>query len=70
MEWDGAVALPAGVPDSLDLPADPQLVHDLAQSLNADLGSERAKIAGFVPAAGFHSVEDEAGRIAQRRHVC
>ena len=66
----GPVTPPAGVSDTLDLPADPQLVHDLAQSFNADVGIERAKILGFVPAVGFHAVEDEAGGVAQRGHDC
>ena len=70
MGWRGAVTPPAGVPDTLDLPADPELVHDLAQPFNADVGNEPAKILGFVPAVRFHSVEDEAGGVAQRGHAC
>jgi hypothetical protein len=35
---------PAGVPNTLDLAVDPQLVHDLAETFNAGVGDKRAKI--------------------------
>jgi hypothetical protein len=66
----GPVTPPAGVPATLDLPADPQLVHDLAEAFNAGVGVERAKILEFVPAIRFHLVEDQAGVFAQRGHAC
>lgn len=63
-----SAAQPAGVSDTLHLAVDPQLVHDLAESLPADVRDERAKILRFVPATQFHSIEDESGVFAQRMH--
>ena len=59
---------PARVPNTLDLAADPQLVHDFAETFNAPVGHKRVKILQFVPAMRFHSVEDEAGMFAQLMH--
>lgn len=59
---------PARVPNTLDLAADPQLVHDFAETFNARVGHKRVKILQFVPAMRFHSVEDEAGMFAQLMH--
>jgi hypothetical protein len=59
---------PARVPDTLDLAVDPQLVHDLAEALDAGVGDERAKILRLVLAVGFHSVEYQSGVFAQRMH--
>jgi hypothetical protein len=59
---------PARVPDTLDLAVDPQLVHDLAETFNTRVGDEREKVLRFVPAIRFHSIEDEAGVFAERRH--
>jgi hypothetical protein len=59
---------PAGVANTLDLPVDPQLVHDLAETFIAGVGDKRAKILRFVPAIRFHSVENDAGVFAQRMH--
>jgi hypothetical protein len=68
MRWHGPMTPPAGMPNTLDLAVDPQLVHDLAETFNAGVRDERAKILRFVPAIRFHSVEDEAGVFAQRMH--
>ena len=42
--WRGAMTPPAGVPNTLDLPADPQLVHDFPKTFNAGVWDERTKI--------------------------
>jgi hypothetical protein len=60
---------PARVPNTLDLPADPQLVHDFAKTFNACVENERAKILQFVPVIRLHSVEDQAGIFAQWIHA-
>jgi len=60
---------PAGVPDTLDLAVDPQLVHDLAKPFDAGVWDERAQILRVVPASRFHTVEEEAGAVAQRGHA-
>jgi hypothetical protein len=43
---------PARVTITLDLPAEPQLVHDVAKAFDAGVGDKRAKIRQFVPAIG------------------
>lgn len=63
-----AMTPPAAVPHTLDLPVDPQLVHDLAESLRAGVGDERAQFVRFVQATRLHALEDEAGPFAQRIH--
>ena len=68
MKGRGPMTPPAGVPITLDLPVDPQLVHDLAEAFNAGVGDQRAEILRFVPAIRFHSIEDEGGLFAQRVH--
>jgi hypothetical protein len=68
MRWRGPMTPPAGVADTLDLPVDPQLVHDLAETFIAGVGDKRAKILRFVPAIRFHSVQNDAGVFAQRMH--
>jgi len=59
---------PARVPNTFDLPADPQLVHDFAKTFNARVGYERAKFLQVVAAIRFHTAEDEAGVFAQWIH--
>ena len=60
---------PAGVPDALDLTVDPQLVHDLAEEIDAGVGDERPQILRFVDTSRLHSVQDGARVFAQRMHV-
>jgi hypothetical protein len=43
---------PAGVPNTLDLAVDPQLVHDLAETFNAGVGDKRAKTCGSYRRSG------------------
>jgi hypothetical protein len=58
----------ARVPDPLDLTVDPQLVHDLAQMLDARLRRERPEIVWFVVPIPFHTVEDADRVFAQALH--
>jgi len=59
---------PTGVSNPLDLPVDPQLLHDLAEPFDAGVGDKYLNILRLVQAIRFHSVEDEAGVFAQRLH--
>ena len=68
MAWRGRMTTPAGISDPLDLPVDPQLVHDLAKTLNAGVGDKRKKFLRFVLQTRFHSIEDEYGVFAQGKH--
>src|SRR4029079_15789831 len=58
----------ARMADPLDLPVDPELVHDLAQMLDAHLRRERAEVIRFVAAVRFHATEDGDGVFAQPLH--
>ena len=59
---------PAGVVHALDLPMDPQLVHDLAKSFDSQIRKKRTKLLRSVQQIGFHTLEDDSGVFAQGIH--
>jgi hypothetical protein len=61
----GLVTPPPGGSNPFDLSIDPELVHDRGEALCACVRDERAQLRRLVPAASFHSIEDESGLFAQ-----
>ena len=59
---------PARIPNAFHLAVDPQLVHDVPQTLHAGVGKKRAKIHWLVQAVRFHAFEDGRGVFAQMIH--
>ena len=63
-----SMAPPARMAGAFDLAIDPQLVHDLPETLEAGVGQEGAEIADVVAAIPLHTVEDEASVFTQVGH--
>lgn len=55
---------PSGVSDTLDLPVDPQLGHELPDPFGAGAGEYRPQTRRVVGAAGLHAFENDAGVVA------
>ena len=66
MRWLRSRPLPAEVAHALDLAVDPQLVHDFAQTLEAQVGQKHLQLLRTVRAIRIHSLENRGGEFAQR----
>ena len=64
----GSMTAPAGVVHALDLPIDPELVHDLAKAFDGQIRDKRAKLLRSIQQIGFHALEDDVGVFAQGMH--
>src|SRR5262245_1258668 len=63
------MAPPASVVDALDVPIDPELVHDFAKAINRGVREKRAKFLRSVQQIGFHTLEDDAGMFGEGMHL-